>query len=128
MGLFIMVFGIIGLSAGPLVVALVTDHVFHDPAKIGLSIATTAVLAGTVSFLMFLACLKPAREAIAAARRDHGNGARHHPEWRETAALNRGDESAVDPDHRSCDIAGLPAGKERSDGAKFLDGAKSSGR
>jgi MFS family permease len=68
MGLFIMVFSIIGLSAGPLVVALFTDHLFHDPAKIGLSIATTAVLAGTFSFLMFLACLKPAREAIAAAQ------------------------------------------------------------
>jgi MFS transporter, Spinster family, sphingosine-1-phosphate transporter len=68
MALFIMIFSIIGMSAGPLVVALLTEHVFHDPAKVGQSIATTVVVAGTFAFLMFLACLKPAREAIAAAQ------------------------------------------------------------
>jgi MFS family permease len=67
LGLFIMVYSIIGMTTGPLVVALLTEHVFHDPAKVGLSLATTVAAAGTFSFLMFLACLKPAREAIEAA-------------------------------------------------------------
>jgi MFS family permease len=68
MALFIMVFSIIGMTAGPLVVALLTEHVFHDPARVGQSIATTVAVAGTLSFLLFLASLKPAREAIAAAQ------------------------------------------------------------
>lgn len=68
MALFIMVFSIIGMTAGPLAVALLTEHVFHDSAKVGLSIATTVAVAGTFAFLMFLASLKPAREAIEAAQ------------------------------------------------------------
>jgi MFS family permease len=68
MALFIMTYSITGLTMGPLVVALLTERVFKDPAKIGLSIASTVVAAGAFAFLMFLASLKPARDAIAAAQ------------------------------------------------------------
>jgi MFS family permease len=65
MALFNMTFNIIGLTTGPLFVALLTEHVFKDPGKIGLSIATVLALSGTAAFLLFLASLKPARAAIA---------------------------------------------------------------
>jgi MFS family permease len=66
--LFTMVFNIVGMTTGPLVVAMLTEHVFHDPAKVGLAIATTLVLAGGLALVLFGACLKPARDAIAMAQ------------------------------------------------------------
>jgi MFS family permease len=64
--LFVMVFNVVGLTTGPVVVALLTEHVFHDPAKIGLSIAATLAFSGAAAFVMLLAAMKPARAAIAA--------------------------------------------------------------
>jgi MFS family permease len=64
--LFVMVFNVVGLVFGPVTVALLTEHVFHDPAKIGLSIAVTLAVSGVFAFVMLLAAFKPAREAIAA--------------------------------------------------------------
>jgi MFS family permease len=66
MALFTMVFNIVGMTMGPLVVALLTEHVFHDPGKVGLSIAVTLLVAGSLAFLLFAAALGPARRAIAA--------------------------------------------------------------
>jgi MFS family permease len=66
MALFTMVFNIVGMTTGPLVVALLTEHVFHDPGKVGLSIAVTLFGAGSLAFLLFAAALGPARRAIAA--------------------------------------------------------------
>jgi MFS family permease len=63
--LFIMVFSVVGMTLGPLVVALLTEHVFRDAAKIGLSVAVTVAVAGTIAFLTFLASLGPARKVIA---------------------------------------------------------------
>jgi MFS family permease len=65
--LFTMVFNIVGMTTGPLVVAMLTEHVFHDPAKVGLAIATTLIVAGGLALVLFGACLKPARNAIAMA-------------------------------------------------------------
>lgn len=44
---------IVGATTGPLLVALLTEHVFGDPAKVGLSIASVGVPALVVSALLF---------------------------------------------------------------------------
>jgi hypothetical protein len=49
-----------------LIVALLTEHVFHDPAKIGLSMATMTGVLGVVALGIFWLNLKVGREAIAA--------------------------------------------------------------
>jgi MFS family permease len=64
--LFTMVFNILGMILGPLIVALLTEHVFHDPAKIGLSMATMTGVLGVVALGIFWLNLKVGREAIAA--------------------------------------------------------------
>ncbi|HEY3696174.1 MFS transporter [Phenylobacterium sp.] len=64
--LFTMVFNILGMTLGPLIVALLTEHVFRDPAKVGLSIALMTGVLGVVALVIFCFSLKPAREAIAA--------------------------------------------------------------
>jgi MFS family permease len=65
--LFVMVFNVVGLTTGPVVVALLTEHVFRDPAKIGLSMASALVVSGVAAFIFALCSLRPARNAIAAA-------------------------------------------------------------
>jgi MFS family permease len=65
--LFTMVFNIVGAALGPLIVAILTEHVFRDPAKVGLSIATMAAAAAALGTIIFVFCLKPARNAISAA-------------------------------------------------------------
>lgn len=64
--LFVMVFNVVGLTTGPVVVALLTEHVFHDPAKIGLAIAATLAVSGVAAFVLLFLAMKPARAAIAA--------------------------------------------------------------
>jgi MFS family permease len=65
--LFAMTFNIIGATLGPLIVAVLTEHVFGDPNKVGLAIATMAAVAGVLGTIIFISCLKPARDAISAA-------------------------------------------------------------
>jgi MFS family permease len=62
--LFTMVFNIIGMVLGPTVVALLTENVFRDPAKVGWSLATTFGVAGGGAIVVFFLLLKPAREAV----------------------------------------------------------------
>jgi len=64
--LFVMVFNVVGLTTGPVVVALLTEHAFHDPAKIGLAIAATLAVSGVAAFVLLALAMKPARAAIAA--------------------------------------------------------------
>ena len=45
---------LLGLGCGPTVVALITDHVFGNPASVGFSIAVTAVPAGVIALVLFL--------------------------------------------------------------------------
>lgn len=52
-----------GLSVVPLLVALVTDHVFHDPKMVGVSLALVGV--GTLTFGALLLWL--GRRSFAAA-------------------------------------------------------------
>lgn len=54
-----------GLAFGPLLVALITDHVFHDPKRVGDSMAIVGVVVGGLTILFCLLARAPARRAIA---------------------------------------------------------------
>ena len=49
---------LIGAGLGPLSVALVTDHVLHDPARLNLAIALVAALASPVTIVLFLIAMR----------------------------------------------------------------------
>ena len=53
-----------GLTIGPLLVALSTDHIFEDPKRVGDSIALVVLLAGMVAIVLFSLARAPARLAI----------------------------------------------------------------
>jgi len=57
---------LVGLVVGPLVVGLMTDHVFHDPADIRYSLAIVVGIAAPVMFALLLAALRPFRALRAA--------------------------------------------------------------
>jgi MFS family permease len=52
---------LIGLVVGPLVVGLMTDHVFHDPAQIRYSLAIVVGIAAPTMFLLLLSAFRPYR-------------------------------------------------------------------
>ena len=53
---------LIGLVVGPLVVGLMTDHVFHDPAQIRYSLAIVVGVAAPTMFVLLLSAFRPYRE------------------------------------------------------------------
>jgi MFS family permease len=58
--------GLVGASGGPLLVALVSDRIFHSESAIGISIAVvTAICCPTAAILLALGC-RPMREAVSA--------------------------------------------------------------
>lgn len=63
-GLFLGVFTFLGLGAGPTFTALLTDHVFHDEAKLGLSLATTTCLTIPLAWICLRYALTPVRSAL----------------------------------------------------------------
>ena len=65
--LFTMSFNVIGMTAGPVAVAAMTEWLFKDPGKIGLSLAILAAVTGVLGTTSFLLALRPARRAIEAA-------------------------------------------------------------
>lgn len=62
---YYLVLGIVGLALGPLTVALLTDHLFADPAAVGRSLAVTAIIYGPISGLLVLWSIRPFRRIIA---------------------------------------------------------------
>jgi MFS family permease len=65
--LYMMVINIIGVSLGPAGVAWITDKVFHDPAKVGLSLGIFTSIVGGLAAIIFAFGLKSMREAVGAA-------------------------------------------------------------
>ncbi|MDB5721363.1 MAG: hypothetical protein JWP15_1981 [Alphaproteobacteria bacterium] len=63
-GLFLGLFTLMGLGAGPTFTAMLTDYVFHDEAKLGLSLATTTCLTIPISFICLRLALRPVRDAL----------------------------------------------------------------
>ncbi len=58
---------LIGLGVGPLVVGLMTDHVFHDPAQIRYSLAIVVALPAPIMFTLLMLARKPYRALRATA-------------------------------------------------------------
>jgi len=56
--------GLIGLSAGPIIVSIITDKVFGDKAMLGYSIVITLVVAGLGSVITMLATRKAYVDAV----------------------------------------------------------------
>ena len=59
--LYITITTLVGLSIGPIVVGLMTDHVFRDPADIRYSMSIVVGLAAPLMFMLLLAARKPYR-------------------------------------------------------------------
>lgn len=57
-----LTYTLIGLGAGPTLVALTTDHVFHDPAAVGWSIVVVTVPVAVLAVLMSWVSLSHYRE------------------------------------------------------------------
>lgn len=64
-GLFLGAFTFLGLGAGPTFTAFLTDHVFQDEAKLGMSLATTTCLTIPVAWICLRCALPPVRAALA---------------------------------------------------------------
>ena len=63
-GLFLGVFTFLGLGAGPTFTALLTDYVFRDEAKLGLSLATTVCLTIPLAWVCLRSALSPINAAF----------------------------------------------------------------
>lgn len=67
LGMLMFVFNVLGFGAGPAIVGALTDFVFHDQAKIGLSLAVV-VIGGSVLGLAAMRLALPRLNAAVAAR------------------------------------------------------------
>ncbi len=67
-GLFLGFFTLLGLGAGPTFTALLTDFLFRDEAKLGLSLAVTTCLTVPLAWLCLRIALRPVNAAF--GRRD----------------------------------------------------------
>jgi MFS family permease len=65
--LFTILSSFVGMGGGPLVIALITAHVFHDEMKIGYSVAIVALVCTTLGLLSILSAIRHLR--ILAGRR-----------------------------------------------------------
>jgi MFS family permease len=62
--MYLFVINIVALGFGPLIVALITDYVFHDEFAIKYSIAITALIGSILALFFYWSGLKAYREAI----------------------------------------------------------------
>lgn len=67
LGLMMFVFNVLGFGAGPAVVGALTDFLFHDPAKVGMSLAIV-VIGGAALGLGVMRLALPRLDAAVAAR------------------------------------------------------------
>jgi uncharacterized membrane protein YfcA len=67
--LYLFVLSIIGLGAAPTLVALVTDRVFGDPARVGTSLAIVCASSAAGAAWLLFAALPHYRKALVQARR-----------------------------------------------------------
>ncbi|HWK36825.1 MFS transporter [Sphingomonas sp.] len=64
--LYYFVLGVVGLTVGPVSVALITEHLFGDPRALGPAIAVAAAILGPLAGLGVLLAIKPYERAMAA--------------------------------------------------------------
>lgn len=62
---YYIVTNLVGASLGPVVTALLTQFVFREPAQVGLSLATLALIGGPLAMLLLTVALAPYREIVA---------------------------------------------------------------
>ena len=62
------VFNVVGFGAGPFLVALFTDYVFHDDAALRYSLASVAAIIGPVAALLTWYGMKPYAACVVRAR------------------------------------------------------------
>lgn len=62
--LYYFVLGMVGLTVGPVSVALITEHVFGNPNALGPAIALTACVLGPIAGLLVLSAIKPFGRAV----------------------------------------------------------------
>jgi MFS family permease len=60
--LYITVTTLVGLSIGPIIVGMMTDYVFRDPADIRYSMAIVAGVSAPLMFMLLLAARRPYRD------------------------------------------------------------------
>ena len=51
--LYLLTISVLGYAVGPVLVALITDKIFHDDAMVGWSMALVALIAGPVAVLLW---------------------------------------------------------------------------
>lgn len=66
LGLIMFVFNVLGFGAGPAVVGGLTDFLFHDPAKVGLSLAIVVIGGAALGFVTMRLALPRLAAAVAA--------------------------------------------------------------
>jgi MFS family permease len=62
---FYLILSLLGIGVGPLIVGLLTDHVFRDELKVGWSLAAVVFTMLPLALVSFRWSLKPIREAMA---------------------------------------------------------------
>jgi len=67
--LYLLVMQIMGYAAGPIIPALITDHIFHDDSMLGVSIALTAAVTAPLAAVFLLKARAPMQRAIDSAQR-----------------------------------------------------------
>lgn len=72
--MFTFVVNIVGMGVGPLVVALITDFVFHDETRIGASLVVATLALKPLIILAFWLCLRGYREGLSAYDAATGEG------------------------------------------------------
>jgi len=68
LGIFMFIFNIIGFGAGPAIVGAITDFLFKDESKIGMSLAIVVISGATIAFVVMRAALGALDRAVAAAQ------------------------------------------------------------
>jgi MFS family permease len=69
--LFVTISSFVGMGFGPVVIALVTEHVFHDEMKIGYAVASVSLICTVLGLLAILSAIGFMRSL---AGRDDGSG------------------------------------------------------
>ena len=62
--IYYIVTNLLGASLGPVIAALLTQHVFIDPAQVGFSLATLALLGAPLAALLLTLALAPFRAIV----------------------------------------------------------------
>jgi len=73
--LFLLCGNLLGIGAGPSIVAAFTDFVYRDEKLVHMSIGTTLVVVGPIASVLLWLSMRPMREAVAA--HDHAHAAAH---------------------------------------------------